>query len=472
MKYKLIKSDYTDTELLKIRNDLTLSPKNFNSFAASKQIKNFQETQNHLVIPMQYGIKHFGHYKKHINPGEPINIPFNGSLRDYQQNIVSHTLTNLNGQPAGAVPTATILSLSTGSGKTVIGLDLVSQLKTKTLIVVHKQFLLNQWLSRIHEFLPSAKVGIIQGTTCDIEDKDIVIGMLQSLVLKSYPSELFKCFGLTILDESHHLAGDVFGKVFLKIGATKYTIGLSATPYRKDGLTPVLEWHMGDIFTLDQDFNSSLTSSHPVIKFFNLQYSPVPEDKFNVLKKLNMPAMLTDLINDPFRNNFIINTILSLSKNRKSLILSDRIAHLQFLYKELNNKSSQTVGLYIGKMKDKDLQLSNQCDIILGSYSMCSEGYDCPDLDTLFMVTPKSDITQSIGRIFRKHHDQPLIVDFCDTLSCFKVQGFKRKRIYRSILPNATLFNIPHSLSNTNSQEIEELEELDTTFQNLQFIEE
>ena len=133
-----------------------------------------------------------------------------------------------------------------GAGKTVIATDIISKLKKKTLIIVHKDFLLRQWKERIEQFLPDAKIGLIQGPTIDIEDKDIVIGMLQSLSMKDYEPAIFKEFGFTIVDEAHHISAEVFSRVLFK-AVTKYMLGLSATMERSDGLTRVFKMFMGDI---------------------------------------------------------------------------------------------------------------------------------------------------------------------------------------------------------------------------------
>ena len=101
-------------------------------------------------------------------------------------------------------------------------------------------------MERIEQFLPDAKVGRIQGTIIDIEGKDIVIGMLQSLSMKNYDIKLFKDFGLTIVDEVHHISSEVFSRALFKI-VTRYTLGLSATMTRKDGLTKVIKMFLGDI---------------------------------------------------------------------------------------------------------------------------------------------------------------------------------------------------------------------------------
>merc|ERR1712127_178315 len=128
----------------------------------------------------------------------------------------------------------------------ICALNIISRLKTKTLIIVHKEFLLRQWIERIEQFLPDAKVGKIQAKVIDIDDKDIVICMLQSLSMKDYPKDMFRSFGFTICDECHHIGAEVFSRSLLKV-VTKYMLGLSATMKRKDGLTKVIKWFLGDI---------------------------------------------------------------------------------------------------------------------------------------------------------------------------------------------------------------------------------
>ena len=139
-----------------------------------------------------------------------------------------------------------MLELFCGFGKTVLALKVIAELKKKTLVIVHKSFLMDQWQERIKQFLPTARVGIIQGETIDTEDKDIVLGMLQSISMKEYPHSLFQEFGLTILDEVHHLSAEVFSRALFKI-VTQYMLGLSATMKRKDGLTHVFKMFLGDV---------------------------------------------------------------------------------------------------------------------------------------------------------------------------------------------------------------------------------
>ena len=98
----------------------------------------------------------------------------------------------------------------------------------KTLIIVHKTFLINQWRKRLEQYLPTAKIGLIQQSTIDIEDKDIVIGMLHSLSMKDYDIEIFEDFGFCVIDEVHHLGAQVFSKIFKKVNMD-YMCGLCNT---------------------------------------------------------------------------------------------------------------------------------------------------------------------------------------------------------------------------------------------------
>jgi superfamily II DNA or RNA helicase len=104
--------------------------------------------------------------------------------------------------------------------------------------------LLNQWIDRINEFLPGATIGKIQGSTFDVEGKDIVIGMLQTLYDRPLPEKAFDCFGLTIIDEVHRIGSEQFSKALLRI-ISPNMLGISATVDRKDKLTCVLYMFIG-----------------------------------------------------------------------------------------------------------------------------------------------------------------------------------------------------------------------------------
>jgi len=125
-------------------------------------------------------------------------------------------------------------------------------------------------------------------------------------------------------------------------------------------------------------------------------------------------------------------------ESRKILILSDRREHLNIMQKYIHeNIAPNNVGQYVGGMKPNELRDSQEKDIILGTFSMASEGMDIPKLNAIILASPKSDVEQSVGRIFREkacnrtHH--PLIVDIIDDFSIFKRQSEKRQILYRKM---------------------------------------
>ena len=251
--YKIIKKEYSSKFIKEIKDELTVKP--FNNFNRSQMMSDvgrftvYLESPKKLYLPRFYGMKKFGVPTMNLlEEGDPINLSFNGDLREEQKPIEEVYLKNAYEKGGG------IISIRCGGGKTVLALHIISVLKKKTIVIVHKDFLMTQWRDRILEFLPDAKIGKIQQDTIDIEGKDIVLAMVQSLSMKEYDEGVFNSFGLAIFDECHHLGAEVFSKSMRKV-ASKYMLGLSATPRRKDGLSKVFEWFMNDIVYLQKNFN-------------------------------------------------------------------------------------------------------------------------------------------------------------------------------------------------------------------------
>lgn len=336
---------------------------------------------------------------------------------------------------------------------TSMALYILSQIKKKTLIVVHKEFLLNQWIERINQFLTNVSIGILRQDIIQT-DKDIVIGLIQSISMKdSVTPNLFDSFGFVIFDETHHVCSKTFSKSLFKV-ATKKMLGLSATPHRKDGLTKVLTWFLGDIIYKEHNDTAINTPTVSVIK---AKYDKDISLKYNYKGALNIPDLITKISNDTTRNTLIINEIIKYYENNRNIIvLSDRRQHCEFIYSELIKKGipEEHVGLYLGSMKQEHLDKTNDGRIVLATYSMASEGYDNPKLDTLIMATGKSDIEQSVGRILRKKNDNdPLIIDIVDYEYRYS-QFLTRKKFYSK---NEFIINLPKDMkSKKNNTLIDE----------------
>jgi len=181
--YTMFKNELTIEQQTSIRQALTVEPfvmgSPFNNGEKSYPV--YRESPNKFYVPHYYGIENFGPPKEYkISNGIDINLEFKGALRENQEKVVNTYLNHVNKVSFGGG----LLELPCAYGKTVLSLNIISRLKKKTLIIVHKEFLMNQWIERIEQFLPGARVGKIQGPNINIDDKDIVIGMLQSLSMK------------------------------------------------------------------------------------------------------------------------------------------------------------------------------------------------------------------------------------------------------------------------------------------------
>ena len=319
-----------------------------------------------------------------------------------------------------------LLGDCTVTHNTVVSLYIA--LKSKTLVIVHKEFLVNQWKERIEQFT-DAKIGTLQGKTIDVEGKDIVIDMLQSISQMKYNPEIYKEFNFVIYDECHHTSAEKFSQA-LQLLCTKYQLGLSATPTRKDGLTKVFKWYLGDVIYQVKRTNTETIYVDRYICKSNAGYY---KEQMNRMGKPCIASMINNVVKYTNRNKLIINVLKPLIKQKRDiLVLSERRGHLEELQKLIQQKLNVEAGLYIGGMKNADLELSCEKQIILATYQMASEGFDCKKLNTLVMVTSKSDIVQAVGRILRQPHLEitPLIIDFSDMFSIFSRQSEKRLKFY------------------------------------------
>jgi len=423
----LLKKYFDENELDTIKKELNILPKITSDFQIEKNepFDIFLETTEKIFIPKYYALKKFMDIKNTVLPKNPLSLKFKGELRDYQKDIVNIVLPKIKDDGGG------LLSVPTGRGKTVLGLYLATELKCRTLIVVHKEFLMNQWIERIKQYT-DCTIGKIQQNKVDIE-KDFVVGMLQSISMKDYNNDIFSKFDFVIYDECHHLSSRVFSQALLKIN-TPYTLGLSATPNRADKTEKVFHWFLGDMM-----YKEEATLKHKVkVEIHNYT---VKDKKFRDVIGKNgkciQPILVTNLSEIDKRNDYIYKLIYDLKEkdpSRKLLILSGRKDQLNKLNEMLKPVFDGDIGFYIGGMKEKDLKISESKDLILATYEMVSEGLDIQALDTMIMCTPKAGINQTVGRILRKkpeeYENQPLIVDIIDQIPTTLFMGFARKKLY------------------------------------------
>ena len=327
-----------------------------------------------------------------------------------------------------------VLGDFTVTHNTVMAIKIISILAQKTLIIVHKEFLLNQWVERIQEFMPTAKIGRIQGPVFDSAGKDIVIGMLQTLYDRDFPDGAFDDFGLTIVDEVHRIGSCQFSKALLRI-QTPYMLGVTATLERKDGLTKVIHHFIGPTVYSDP---AGLQSDDGSVLVRGIEFiSDDPEFNHVVTDyrgNTQFSTMITKLCSHAPRIQFLVRTLAELVRetpDAQILVLGHNRCLLVSLHDALVAGKIATAGYYLGGMKQAALEASTGQQIILASYAMASEGFDHKNLSILVMITPKTDIVQSVGRIFRQKHARPLIVDIVDKHETFQNQWRKRRAYYK-----------------------------------------
>ena len=237
---------------------------------------------------------------------------------------------------------------------------------------------------------------------------------------------------------------------------------MSATPKRSDGCEYVFQYHIGDIIYQSKVKRKGLKPILNTITINSSEYKEIMSQNKNTgQSQIQFTSMLTDLIQMPKRNRLILEIIkdLVLRESRKILVLSDRREHLKSLKLLLDNDlhSNFTYGLFLGQMKQSDLERSRASQVILATFSAFGEGVSEKDLDTLILTTPKKFIghlkkstknengklEQIVGRIFRKDHTEkhPMIIDLHDNFSVYKIQSNQRRTFYKSHFTTSILEN-------------------------------
>jgi len=350
-------------------------------------------------------------------------VEFRGTLdpQKCQPESLKKTLQMLEDSHSGGA----VLCLPCGYGKTVVALALAQILGRKTFVLCHTTFLQNQWRDRIKTFLPRARVCLATSKQELDQDKfaHITIGLMQS-VAKIDKELLCKNYGLMIVDEAHHLPCATLRSVICKFN-TRYTLALTATPHgRSDGLQKYIFWAIGEI-------SAYIKAEYPNVKVMIVSHT-----------SLYLPHLSFEdrLMTDQSRNDrirMIITKVVSILKT-KVLVLTLRRHHVQVLNQSFLEYGVNSCAMLGGETHD--LKLIAQKDVVVATFQLVSEGFDMPDLDTLLLGMPKSDLTQVIGRITRqKNKNTPWVIDLVDQCDTGKKKFRARKSIYKSL--NMALMN-------------------------------
>jgi len=325
-----------------------------------------------------------------------------------------------------------VLSAETGFGKTILAAYVIASRQTNTLILVHREQLLEQWKERLMGFLDLGKdqIGSVKGGKFKLTNY-IDIAMMQSLVKQGDVSEHVSQYGQVIVDECHHISAFSFESV-LKCVKAKYVLGLTATPFRKDGHHPIIFMQCGPVRF--QAKNSSEFNALS-LEVYCKPTSFIPNE-YNG----NFSELYQQLVDHPDRNDIILNDVINAFKQgRNPLLLTERTQHLQWFQEKLIAAGISNVYVLKGGMRKKDrenvinsLKQNDGNRILLATGCYIGEGFDDSKPDSLFLALPISwhgTLQQYVGRLHRMNAEKKAICvyDYVDVNSAVLLKMYQKR---------------------------------------------
>ncbi|PIZ00314.1 restriction endonuclease subunit R [bacterium (Candidatus Howlettbacteria) CG_4_10_14_0_8_um_filter_40_9] len=411
------------------------------TFGLEKYFNLIEKKPNQIAIPRGF----FGELTEFLDEQ---NIPYNindGRIRfkeikfksslklhEYQAKAIIDLLLSEQG----------ILVAPPGSGKTIIGIELIARLKQPILIIVHKRQIFNQWLERIESFLniPKKEIGQFCSTKKQVGEK-ITVAMIQTLN-RLDPKEVRDRFGMVLVDECHHMPAKMFRQTIVKLNPY-YLYGLTATPERKYKDERLIFIYLGEILHTIEHSSNVLEKSNTSIDVKNTLEVKIIETNFNLPFKVsvnNSQLMLKILVFDTSRNSQIVSDIQKeANRGKKCLVLTERKEHAEALTAYLNKEMGTITltGDLTDKQRKEKMKQIESChfQVLIATGQLLGEGTDIGGLDCLFLVYPFSfhgKLTQYIGRITRNFNEDKdgTIYDYRDSKVEYLDRIFKRRASY------------------------------------------
>ena len=349
--------------------------------------------------------------------GIPMELNFCGQLRPDQEEAAKAMLAHETG----------VLAATTAFGKTVLAAWLIAKRGANTLVLVHRQQLLEQWVDRLASFLDvsTKSIGRLGGGRKKLTGH-LDVAIIQSLVRKGTVDDRVGDYGHLIVDECHHLSAHSFELVARRAKA-RFVTGLSATVTRKDGHHPIIFMQCGPVrHRVDAKTQAARCpfSHHVFVRPTGHRDNSEPA----IDPRMEFQRLTEALARDPARNRMICSDVVAtVNEGRCPLVLTERTEHLLTLAGMLSSEVANVVALQ-GGMRRKDLieslagleqSPSPQGRVIIATGRFVGEGFDVPTLDTLFLTLPVSwrgTIAQYAGRLHRLHEgkSEVRIFDYAD----------------------------------------------------------
>ena len=390
-----------------------------NKFQQQMYVHAFDIVQNQVYLPFSF----FYHHQESKGLKKLPSVShlqqkykFEGSLLPRQLDIKEETLEILS--RTGSV----VLCLHTGFGKTIFAIYLLSRLGLKTLILCHRSIIIQQWVDSVKRHLPAVRVGVMnlaeykKNSECW---KDLDVLVCNVINIPKCPREVYAPFGCVVVDEVHTICTTQFSKS-LPLLTPSYLIGLSATPFRSDGMDQLLELYFGPEIIYK-----------PMQRFFNaykLSTGFVPTVTLTADGKMNWNSVLESQATSRVRNELICRLVTYFEK-RNILILVKRKDHALGL-KQMLLEKKEDADCFIHTAKSANYE----CRILIATYSKGGVGFDHPRLDMLITgADVEENFMQYLGRVFRRDDVLPIYIDLRDSMSTLVKHSQSRLKICKEI---------------------------------------
>ena len=343
--------------------------------------------------------------------------PFVGDLLPRQLEIKENTLEILG--RTGSV----VLCLHTGFGKTIFTIYLLSRLGLKTIILCHRGIIMQQWLDSLARYLPSVKTALLEKEKKKKSNADSPFSadvlVCNVLNVPKYERSMYERYGCVVVDEVHTICTSQFSKA-LPFLTPSYLIGLSATPFRSDGMDQLLELHFGPEIVY-----------RPMERFFNaykLSTGFVPQATLTVDGQMNWNSVLESQAQSKPRNELICR-LVQYFERRVILILVKRIDHALTL-KEMLIAQGEDADCFIHTAKSANYA----CRILIATYSKGGVGFDHPRLDMLITgADVEENFMQYLGRVFRRDDVLPIYIDLRDNMATLVRHSQTRLKVCKEV---------------------------------------
>ena len=363
-----------------------------------------------IYLPLAFSFTHLKLKRRPRSDFTAMSVSFEGTLRDEQKIVKTEALESLSS--SGSV----IISMYVGGGKTITAINIACNVKLKTLVVINKLLLISQWEDSITRFCPSARIQKLKTNSKIDPDADFYI--MNAINIPKMGSAYFKDIGLCIVDECHLIMAEGLSKA-LQCISPRYLIGLSATPYRQDGMDKLLSFFFGDRKVIRKFFREHVVYKVNTMLKIKMEIS-------EATGKVDWNSILKQQSESERRNEIIVD-IIKKFKDNNILVLCKRVEQGKHIVKRLQEENEYVTSL-IGSQQEFD----KEARILVATNSKAGTGFDHPKLDALLLACDlDSYYIQALGRIFRSQTSIPVVFDLVDDNPILAKHFENRLELYR-----------------------------------------